>query len=381
MIDPGTLVRALIERGFRLFAGVPCSYLTPLINFVIDEPDLHYVGAANEGDAVAIAAGAELGGAQAVVMLQNSGLGNAVNPLASLNAIFKLPVLLIVTLRGEPSGPPDEPQHALMGAITEQMLDLLGIPHERFPEAESRVVPALDRAVHHMREVGTPYAFVMPRGVVAPHALRSAPEVRAPGPVPNLEPWSGVRPTRGAALAAVRSAVREDDVVIATTGHTGRELYGAGDRPNQLYVVGSMGCASSVALGLAIARPERRVLVIDGDGAALMRLGALATIGYQRPGNLVHVLLDNEAHDSTGAQSTVSHSVDLALVAAACGYRRVVRARAERELVAAIASEERVLTFVHTKTSPGSPADLPRPALGPAEVARRFRRFLSSGPP
>jgi phosphonopyruvate decarboxylase len=230
-----------------------------------------------------------------------------------------------------------------------------------------------------MRVVGTPYAFVLRRGSVAPYPLSALPEARRVDANPVLEPWIGRRPTRGSALAAIRLAARADDVLIATTGHTGRELYAAGDRPNQLYLVGAMGCASSLALGLCIARPERRVVVIDGDGAALMRLGALATIGYERPANLVHVLLDNEVHDSTGAQSTVAHTADLAFVAASCGYPRVVRARTDEELAAAVAGDERVLTFVHVKTVPGSPHDLPRPAVRPAEVARRLQRFVSSG--
>jgi phosphonopyruvate decarboxylase len=381
MIDPGAFVRPLAARGFRLFTGVPCSYLTPFINFVIGARALRYVGAANEGDAVAIATGAELGGTHAVVMLQNSGLGNAVNPLTSLNAVFELPVLLVVTWRGEPGGAPDEPQHALMGAITEPLLDLLAIPHEPFPEEESLVAPALERAIRHMRAAGTPYAFVMRKGSVAPHGLRTVPEVRSLRPGPALAPWAAQRLTRTAALAAIRAAARPDDVLIASTGYTGRELYAAGDGSNQLYLVGSMGCASGVGLGLCTARPERRVVVIDGDGAALMRLGALATIGYERPPNLVHVLLDNEAHDSTGAQSTVSHSVDLALVAAACGYPRVVRARTGDELAESVAQGGRVLTFVHVKTHPGSPADLPRPSVRPAEAARRLRRFVASGAP
>jgi phosphonopyruvate decarboxylase len=379
MIDASAFVGPLAARGFRLFTGVPCSYLTPFINFVVDAPDLRYVPAANEGDAVAIATGAELGGTHAVVLLQNSGLGNAVSPLTSLTAVFELPVLLIVTWRGEPAGAPDEPQHALMGAITEPLLELLAIPHERFPEDTSLVAPALERAIHHMRVVGTPYAFLMPRGSVAPYPVRARPEARRVHPDPVLEPWSARRPTRGSALAAIRSAARDGDVLIATTGHTGRELYAAGDHPNQLYLVGAMGCASSLALGLCIARPERRVVVIDGDGAALMRLGALATIGYERPTNLVHVLLDNEAHDSTGAQSTVAHTADLAFVAAACGYPRVVRARNDEELAAAVAGDEPLLTFVHMKTVPGSPHDLPRPTVRPAEVARRLRRFVSAG--
>src|SRR5262249_43067797 len=138
--------------------------------------------------------------------------------------------------------------------------------------------------------------------------------------------WPARLPTRSEVLRAVQSTARVTDAVIATTGFTGRALYALEDCPNQLYLVGSMGCAGTLGLGLGLAQPRRRVIVLDGDGAALMRLSALATIGYERPANLVHILLDNEIHESTGGQATVSHSVDLAAVARACGYPRVVRA-------------------------------------------------------
>src|SRR5215468_11034267 len=160
MIQAANFIRHARERGFGLFTGVPCSYLKPLINYTIDAPDLAYIGAANEGDAVAIAGGSELAGRRAVVMFQNSGLGNAVNPLTSLNAIFRIPALLIVTWRGEPGGDPDEPQHELMGQITPRMLDLLGIRWGFFPTAEAEVAPALDQAVEHMDETRLPFALV-----------------------------------------------------------------------------------------------------------------------------------------------------------------------------------------------------------------------------
>ena len=152
MIEASSFVTAATGRGFSLFAGVPCSYLTPFINHVISDGSVRYVCAANEGDAVAIAAGAELGGTRAVAMFQNSGLGNAISPLTSLNHVFKIPVLIVVTLRGEPGGPADEPQHALMGAITTSALEMMQIPWEYFPTEESHIDAALDRALAHMQQ-------------------------------------------------------------------------------------------------------------------------------------------------------------------------------------------------------------------------------------
>ncbi|HOV40005.1 MAG TPA: thiamine pyrophosphate-binding protein, partial [Spirochaetales bacterium] len=152
MIRAENFAREALKRGFSLWTGVPCSYLKPFINYVIDSPELRYVPAVNEGDAVALAAGSTLAGIPAIVMFQNSGLGNAVNPLSSLTYIFKIPVLIIITLRGEPGGPHDEPQHELMGTITTRMLDLLEIRWEYFPTEEDTVAPSLDRATRHMKE-------------------------------------------------------------------------------------------------------------------------------------------------------------------------------------------------------------------------------------
>jgi phosphonopyruvate decarboxylase len=380
MIRAEAFLEKARTAGFELYTGVPCSYLKPFINYVIDSPHLHYIGATNEGDAVAIASGAELGGKRAVVMFQNSGFGNTVNPLTSLNAIFKIPVLVIATLRGEPGGPADEPQHALMGEITTGLFDLMQIPWEYFPREEAEIPAVLERAIGHMTTKRTPYALVMKKDSVEAHKLQSKAEPKAilEAP-PDASRWPQTLPSRTEVLRAVQQAARPDDVLVATTGYTGRELYALEDRANQLYMVGSMGCASAFGLGLAWAQPRRRVIVLDGDGAALMRLGALATLGYERPRNLLHVLLDNEVHDSTGGQSTVSHSVDLGAVAQACGYPRVIRATSLDALSRTITdTETRELSFVHVKTRPGAPKDLPRPTVTPVEVAERLRKWLAA---
>lgn len=381
MIPAKSFVETAKLAGFSLYTGVPCSYVKPFINYVIDAPDLAYIGAANEGDAVAIATGAEMGGRRAVVMMQNSGLGNAVSPLTSLNAIFKIPVLMIVTLRGEPGGPKDEPQHELMGQITTKMLETMNVGWEYFPTEESEVAGAIERAVGHMTKTSLPFCFVMKKDSVAPYKLTSRPTAREIAPAQAAaQPASGAeRPSRGEALLAVQRETK-DDLVVATTGFTGRELYACDDRDNQLYMVGSMGCASTFALGLALAQPKKRVVVLDGDGALLMRLGCLATIGYERPDNLVHVLLDNEAHDSTGTQSTVTHSVDLGACAQACGYPTMTRVQTADDLGKALGDRTAGLRFLHLKTKPGAPDDLPRPKVTPLEVKTRFRARIGAAP-
>jgi phosphonopyruvate decarboxylase len=389
VIGAKSFVETAKMAGFSLYTGVPCSYVKPFINYVIDAPDLTYVGAANEGDAVAIATGAELGGKRAIAMMQNSGLGNAVSPLTSLNAIFKIPTLLIVTLRGEPGGPKDEPQHELMGQITTKMLETMNVAWSYFPTEEADVANAIERAVSHMTKTELPYALVMKKDSVAAHKLSSKPAPRDLAGTPITGAFGSARPSRTEALHAVQRAATgapgtpgdhgDSDLLVATTGFTGRELYACDDRKNQLYMVGSMGCAAPFGLGLAWAQPDKRVIVLDGDGALLMRMGALATIGYERPCNLVHVLLDNEAHDSTGTQSTVTHSVDLAASAHACGYPSVVRIADPSALEAALADRTPGLRFLHVKTKPGAPDDLPRPKITPREVAQRLRAHLQGG--
>jgi phosphonopyruvate decarboxylase len=377
MIQAAQFMQQARELGFDLFTGVPCSYLKPFINYTIDAPQLAYLGAANEGDAVAIASGSELGGRRSVVMFQNSGFGNTVNPLTSLNAIFRIPVLLIVTWRGAPGGTPDEPQHELMGQITAELFETMRLPHALFPEAEDQIAPTLKRAVTEMERSGLPFGLIMKHGAVAEHALKTPPLARPLAQAMlSASAWPAQLPTRSEVLRVVQQTTRATDAVIATTGFTGRALYALEDRPNQLYLVGSMGCAGTLGLGLAVAQPQRRVIVLDGDGAALMRLSALPTIGYERRANLVHILLDNEIHESTGGQATVSHSVDLAAVAQACGYPRVVRAGSLDEVAAAIDEAGEELTFIHVKTAPGGTKNLPRPTVKPYEVAARFRAWL-----
>lgn len=376
MIEASQFIESARSAGFGLYTGVPCSYLKPFINYVIDSEQLRYVGAANEGDAIAIAAGAELAGLRSVVMFQNSGLGNTVNPITSLNYSFRIPSLIIPTLRGEPGGARDEPQHELMGAITTQMLDLMKVRWEYFPVEADEIEPAISRAVTHMDKEHLPYALVMRKGSVAPTALHAKPVERVP------ELYSGTvakaSATRREVLLAIQSAA-PDAILVATTGYTGRELYACEDRPNQIYMVGSMGCAISMGLGIALAQPDRKVVVLDGDGAALMRLGAQSIVGYERPANLVHVLLDNAIHESTGGQATVARSVNFCAIAAASGYPHVVSIADPAAIGARINDSANGPVFLHAPTLPGVPDDLPRPTVTPAEVAVRLREYLSHG--
>jgi phosphonopyruvate decarboxylase len=296
-----------------------------------------------------------------------------------------LPQLLIVTWRGQP-GVPDEPQHALMGPVTPTMLDTMEIRWELFPTQPQDIGPALDRAIDHMEATGKPYALVMQKGSVTSYPLKpgaDAIQTRVSRAAAVMESRRLARSERVSRQEALREVVARTSpastAVLASTGFCGRELYAIHDRPNQLYMVGSMGCVVPLALGLALARPDLQVLALDGDGAALMRLGAFATVGAYGPPNLRHLLLDNGAHDSTGGQATVSPNVAFAAVAAGCGYASSLDtddlARIAQWLEMPAADGTR---FARLLTRPGSPADLPRPSITPLEVKRRLMQHFAA---
>ncbi len=382
MIKAGEFVESARRLGFRRYTGVPCSFLTPFINYVINDESLSYVSSANEGDALATAAGAAIGGERSVVMMQNSGLGNAVSPITSLAYVFRIPMLIISTHRGAP-GVKDEPQHELMGRITGDLFETMQVPWETFPDKSDLIEPALERALEYMHAENRPYGLIMQKNTVSTHPLEKDIVIR------NKE--SGTlrkeyinkdekRLSRNEVLKHIIKLTPESKtVIVATTGYTGRELFAVADRKNHIYMVGSMGCASSLGLGLALARPDLYIVIIDGDGAALMRMGNFATIGSYGGSNLTHIVLDNEAHDSTGAQATVSSNVKFADIANACGYA-VAYDGDDLSLI------DELLTnsngdgprFGHLKIKPGTIKDLPRPDLKPEDVLRRLMQHIGT---
>lgn len=376
----------LKSRGIRRGAGVPCSYFTPLVNYMTVDPDLDYVSATSEGEAVAIAAGMVTAGKPAFVLMQNSGLGNAVNPITSMLYIYRMPVVLLVSHRGQPGGQPDEPQHELMGQITEQLAQLCGLRTHVFDP--SAFEGTLDAALKD--EV--PVAYVVRKGTLegGPKApalsLSITTGERRPDNSGRFEPSM----TREQALSAILPILNrgidsaEGLAVVGTTGKLSRELYELddreGDKRNRFYMVGSMGCAAGFGLGIANAQPKRRVVVLDGDGALLMKLGTLATVGYRSPTNYHHVTFDNGAHESTGGQPTPSPAVDFAAAAIACGYKHaetVSDADAlKKALERHVAIEGPTLLRVVIKT--GARGELGRPKLTPRGCYERFRAYLTS---
>ena len=364
----------LKSHGFDFYSGVPCSYLKYLINYAINECE--YIGATNEGEAVAIAAGASLGQKKSVVLMQNSGLTNAVSPLVSLIQPFRIPILGFVSLRGEP-GMPDEPQHELMGEITPYTLDLLQIEWDYLSTNLEKAKLQLQHANEKI-EHNEPYFFIVKKGTFEPVVLQDQ-TAKTTTSMADQRTREDQLPARYDVLSEINSLKDNHTIQLATTGKTGRELYDLEDAPNNLYMVGSMGCVSSIGLGLALAKKEKSVIAIDGDGALLMRLGNLPTNGYWSPSNLLHILLDNNVHDSTGGQQTVSGNVDFVEVAAACGYNRAIYVHNLAELKECIVNwkKNQKLTFLYMRIAPGSKKSLGRPTLKPHEVKERLQVFIS----
>lgn len=362
----------LEKYGFNFYSGVPCSFLKPMINYAINKNQ--FVMAANEGDAVAICAGAHIGGGKSIFLCQNSGLTNAVSPLTSLNYTFEIPVLGFVSLRGE-TGVSDEPQHELMGVITDELLNIMKVENEVLSNNIGEAFKQLEKA-NEIIESGKSFFFIVRKDTFENEKLNDQTQMSLSNQVDiyrsNIsEPQL---PKRIDVLEKLKHSTDDNTLLLATTGVTGRELFELGHASRQFYMVGSMGCISSVALGLAITRPDKKVIAIDGDGSLLMRMGSLATNGYYSPDNLYHLLLDNSSHESTGGQKTVSSNIDFASIAASASYSKVVELKGINDLVHSLETWEtqQQLTFGYLKTAKGIKENLGRPTLTPIEVKQQL---------
>ncbi len=372
-------IESFIQRlNADFFTGVPDSQLKPLCDFLYHTYGMdskHHVIAANEGNAAAIAAGYYLStGKTPVVYLQNSGLGNLVNPLASLlnEKVYGIPCLFVVGWRGEP-GVHDEPQHIFQGEITLGQLDLLGIPAFILEKdtSENQLHGAL-RDFCSLFAQGRQAAIVVRKGALT---YDCKPAYGNPFPM-----------TREMAIRHILQAA-EEDVVVSTTGKASRELFETREGWKQRHsrdflTVGSMGHSSSIALGIALQRPERRIWCLDGDGAALMHLGAMAIIGECKPANLIHVVLNNQAHESVGGMPTAAGQIDLRGIAQACGYPFALSAASPEELTARLnqAKITRQLCFLEVTCALGARSDLGRPTTTPQENKRALMKYLGVHP-
>lgn len=372
MLDPARVVGSLADLGCSLWSGVPDSVLKDLCNYLDRaQHSATHIPAANEGGAIGIGVGHYLAsGSVAVVYFQNAGLGNAVNPIASLasSSVYGTPMVLAIGWRGRP-GTEDEPQHMLQGRSTIPILDALEVPWSVAPAEQDEFDEVARASVATARDNRSPVAILFDRGMFTPWAA----------PAPAERQW---QLTRESVIDAILDAVPPDAFLVATTGKTGRELYelrrlrgeeSAGD----FLCIGGMGHASQVGLGMAIAS-DRPCWVIDGDGAFVMHMGGIASIAETRAPNLKHIVLNNEAHESVGGARTALGGTDIPGVALSVGYRSADRVSSETGLQDALralaATEGPALLEVRIRT--GSRVDLGRPTDSPRERTDRFRSSL-----
>lgn len=375
MLEPKEVLETLTQSGVEFFSGVPDSLLKAFCAYVTDHttPQNHVI-TANEGSAVALAAGFHLAtGKLGLVYMQNSGLGNAVNPLTSLAdpEVYGIPMVLMIGWRGEPDSK-DEPQHVKMGKVTLELLSSLGVQHAVLPDAWSDAKPLLQFAVEQATSNHAPFALVVPKKTFAEYKLRSEESAMA------------YAMTREQALGLILEYIEPNAFVVCTTGMPSRELFEWREKRGESHAsdfltVGCMGHASQIALGIALKHPERPVYCIDGDGAVIMHMGGLSTIGTLAPSNFRHIVLNNAAHDSVGGQPTVGFAIDFTAIARGCGYRSSACVDNEADLRTQLQSlgTSSGPSLIEARIQKGARADLGRPTESPEELKRSVMQYLA----
>lgn len=370
MIPCNAFYNYLKENCIDFFTGVPDSLLKDFCAYVTDNTDENnHIIAANEGNAIALAAGHYLAtGKFGLVYMQNSGLGNTVNPLTSLadQDVYSIPMLLIIGWRGEP-GKKDEPQHIKMGKVTLNILDALKIPYKLL---DDNFESTINEAIEYMKNNKAPYAIVVKKGIFEEYKLQNQKQT-------NYEF------NREDAVKTIVSLLDEDDIVVSTTGKTSRELFEFREELKQghekdFLTVGSMGHSSSIALGIALEKPNRNVYCFDGDGALIMHMGALSTIASLKPKNFKHILFNNFAHDSVGGQPTAAFNIKIPEIAKANGYVDAFSAETKDQIVEHIKKIKEMdgPVLLEVKVNKGARKDLGRPTTTPIENKEAFMKFL-----
>ena len=374
MLDCEKFYNLLVDKEIEFFTGVPDSLLKDFNAYIIDnvKNEKHTI-AANEGASIALAAGHHLATSKiGLVYMQNSGLGNAVNPLISLvdKEVYSIPLLLIIGWRGEPNEK-DEPQHVKQGRITLKLLDALEIPYEVLPDDIEDVKGSLEKAFKYMNEHKAPYAFVVRKGIFKKYEYKKKTEQ-------NFDL------SREDAIKIIVNNLGDDDIIVSTTGMTSRELFEyreemKQDHNNDFLTVGSMGHASQIALGIAISRPERQIFCLDGDGSVIMHMGSLGIIGSKSAKNFKHIVLNNSAHGSVGGQPTVGGEIDLILTARSCNYEIAFKAETKNELMEKISLLRTVEgpAILEVRINNEFRKELGRPTTSPKENKETFMKFLS----
>ena len=361
--------------GAEFYTGVPDSQLKALCNCLMSKYGIdqkHHIIAANEGNCTALAAGYHLAtGKVPVVYMQNSGEGNIINPVASLlnDKVYAIPVVFVIGWRGEP-GVHDEPQHIYQGEVTVKLLDDMGIASFIIgKETTDEEVAAAMKRFNELLAQGKDVAFVVRKGGLS-----------YDGKVEYKNENTMLREEIIRHIVAVSG----EDPIVSTTGKASRELFEIREANGQSHkydflTVGSMGHSSSIALGVAINKPDRKIWCIDGDGAVLMHMGSMAVIGANAPKNLVHVVINNSAHETVGGQPTVAGKIDLVAIAKACGYKNVVSVDSFEALDKAlqVAKNTCELSLIEVKCSIGAREDLGRPTTTAIENKRGFMEYIA----
>ena len=360
---------------FNFFTGVPDSFLRPLCDYLMEKYGISkkHIIAANEGNAVALAAGYYLStGEIPVVYMQNSGIGNAINPIASLmnDKVYGIPCIFIVGWRGEP-GVKDEPQHIFQGETTVRLLEDIDI--ETFIIDKKTMEDELQKKMCHFRDnlkLGKQVAFIIRKG-----AFEFEGQVK----------YENKNEMNREEIIRHITAVSGEDIIVSTTGKASRELFEIREENNQNHdcdflTVGSMGHSSSIALGIAFQKPNKKIWIIDGDGAALMHMGSMAVMGANSPNNVAHIVINNGAHETVGGMPTVTEKIDLVKIATGCAYEKVVCVDNYSDLDKELhdAKQNNYLTFIEVKCSIGARDDLGRPTTTAKENKENFMNNMAS---
>ena len=373
MVDPLTFYNALTESGIDFYAGVPDSLLKPFCLCVAEHTNSErHIIAANEGAAIGLASGYHLAsGKPALVYMQNSGLGNAINPLLSLadTSVYGIPLIMMIGWRGEP-GIADEPQHLAQGGVTMALLDAMGIAHCQLPKETSEATAMLKQIHERTVEENKPVAILISKNTFADYGAEDTSNKL-------------VTLTRERAIELILKNSNPKSSIISSTGMISRELYELRDKlkqshDNDFLTVGSMGHCSQIALGVALANKSKQVICLDGDGAAIMHMGSLAITAQAAAPNLIHVILNNGRHDSVGGQPTCGLEIDFATIAKGCGYRSADIVSSESELLKALEalSNAEGPILLDLRIGPGHRADLGRPNISPKDQKHAFMRHL-----
>jgi phosphonopyruvate decarboxylase len=357
MINIEKFVNVLKNAELGPLMGVPCSLFKDIINYTLDHQSFEHYACSSEGESLGLAGGFALGGKYPIVYMQNDGYGNAVNPLSSLQLLYDLPALLMITWRGEP-GKKDAPQHSLMGETLLQQLDIFKIPYTVLDEENFEV--SIANATNYMKKEHKPYALIIKKGLFETYEAAKVPDS-------NLY-------IRMDYLRVLDEYLNEDDVVLGATGFSGREVYQGMAHQLKFYMMGSMGCLSSLGLGIAKSYPGKRIFVLDGDGALLMKMGSLSTVGEYQPDNLIHICFDNQAYESTGNQKTNAGSCDFQKVASACNYPTSFSIDTLEEFKLLIKNIDDLPKplFLHIRIKSGTIKDLGRPSVTAVEMKKTF---------